>query len=285
MCHCISICRYLGASALFTWLVAGSAVGWELEAGRVTTIDTFSSTAFTTVTFQEPFPVPPVVVPLATDQGGDPAALRIQNVTNTGFELTVVEPTGNDGPHVSMTIDYLAAEEGIHTLPTGETVIVGRHTTDSVQASNVLGLVEAFDTVSFGASLAQPAALIAAIQTMNSETGTPPGGPSIPWLTIASRNATQTDVQLALERSEVAPGTVSPETIGYIAFPSASAGDFIALGGSTISWSALVSNDVFVGFDDPCNTQVFSPTPFPDPRVIATKATRDGADGGWLRRC
>ena len=76
---------------------------FEMEMAPVALNDTFSVPAWTTVTFLEPFDARPLVFILPTDQGSDPATIRIRNVTTTGFEALQVEPSGNDGPHVAMT--------------------------------------------------------------------------------------------------------------------------------------------------------------------------------------
>ena len=257
---------------------------WQLEAGEDTAASTFAAPAFTAITFSQPFLTTPVVVVLATDEGGDSSALRLRNVTTAGFEIAPVEPTGNDGPHVAMTFHYIAATPGVHVMPTGETVVVGFHDTSSVQRAGVVGGPNGWDTVSFGATLASSAAIIAAIQTDNSETGSPPGGPSVPWLTVAMRNPSATSVEMALERSEVAAGTVATERIGYIAFPSTT-GSFLDDSAVLTDWSALETADNIRGFDNGCFANAFSTVTFSAPRIVATKTSRDGGDGGWLRRC
>ena len=88
------------AASLWLFSQATKAHAWRLEAGQVTTLNTASTPLFTSVTFQETFDVIPIVVALPSDQGGDPAALRIRSVTTSGFEISAVEPTGNDGPHI-----------------------------------------------------------------------------------------------------------------------------------------------------------------------------------------
>ena len=264
---------------------ASGADARRLEARRVTTNDTFSTPTFTAVTFLTPFDTTPVVVALATDQGGDASALRIRNVTTTGFEISPVEPPGNDGPHVAMTVDYVAMEPGSLVLPGGETVVAGFHDTASVQRAGVVGGLAAWDTVAFGATLSSAAAVIADVQSNSSESGTPPSGPSQPWLTVAIRNPSTTDVQMALERSEVAAGSVATERIGYIAFPSGRTGGFVDTSSNVISWEATQTADSIRGWDNGCTNVTFSATAFANARVVATKNSRDGADGGWLRRC
>ncbi len=273
------------AAALAAAAAPAAAAAWELEAGRATTNDTFSTPAFNTIEFQAPFAVPPVVVVLPTDQGADSATLRIRNVTETGFDLIVVESPGEDGPHASMTVDYVAMEPGAHVLPSGETVVAGRVTTAAVQRAANVGGPSGLETVAFSPALASTAVVVASIQTLNSETGAIPGAPSQPFLNVSVQNPSSASIDLALERGEAAAGTVLPETIGYIAFPDGGAGVFEDDAGVEIDWAADLSADVIVGFDNGCTNVPFSSFAFPDARVVATMNGRDGNNGGWLRRC
>jgi len=75
---------------------------------------------------------------LATNAGGDPSALRIRNVTTTGFQVAQVEPEGSDGPHISMTVDYLAIVQGDYTLADGSRFVVGtREVSETQHGSNI----------------------------------------------------------------------------------------------------------------------------------------------------
>lgn len=267
-----------------------SASAWRLEAGEVVLNDTFSVAAFTSVTFDEPFDVVPVVIALPTSAGSDPSALRIRNVSLTGFEISQFEPPGNDGAHVSMTVSYVAAEPGIHSLPDGtpggRTIVVDRVTTNQVQRSGpAVGGPSGTALANFGTTLGGQAAVVATIQTTNSEPGIAPDIPSQPWLTVSILNPAASSAEFALERSEVDEGTVVAETIGFIAAEAGVSGTFAALGGAPISWSATRSPDTIVGITQSCTNITYASSAFSAPRVVATKNTRDGADGGWLRQC
>lgn len=276
-----------GAFALLAGVSAPALAAnpWALEAGQATTNSTFATPAFITVNFATAFAAPPVVIVLPTDQGGDPSALRIRNVTTTGFDVAPVEPSGNDGPHVAMTFDYVAMTAGTHIMPTGETVVAGTHATSTVQRAGVVGGPAGWDTVSFGATLSASAAVVATIQTANSESGAIPGAASVPWLTVALRNPGTASVQMALERAEAAAGTVSAETIGYIAFPQGTNGGFFDDADISTSWSAVETPDTIRGWDDGCFTNTYASTAFSSPRVVASQTRRDGNNGGWVRRC
>jgi len=239
---------------------ATSAHGWRLEAGQVTTLSTASSPIFTSVSFQETFDATPIVVALPTDQGGDPSALRIRSVTTNGFEVTAVEPTGNDGPHISMNIHYIAIEPGTHRLPDGTQIAAGIHPTASIQSKF---LPSSRDLVPFGTTLDAAASVVAAIQSVNSESGAIPSAPSSPFLTVTPLNANASSVELALERSEDISGNVVSEDIGWIAFPSNNNGTFTDTLDNAIGWDARITGDSVVGWDDGCTLHDFSAANWP----------------------
>ena len=270
------------AVMMWPFLQATNAYAWRLEAGDVTTLSTATSPMFTSVTFQDTFDVIPVVVALPTNQGGDPATLRIRNVTTSGFEIVVVEPTGNDGPHNGMTFHYVAIEPGANILPDGTKIAAGRELVSTIQSKF---LPSGWTPVSFGTTLDATASVVASIQTMNSEDGTVPSGPSTPFLTVTTLNASDSSVDIALERSEDISGTVEAEDIGWIAFPSGNSGSFVDISDTSIGWDARVTSDTVVGFDNGCTSHTFSATGWANARIVGNKNTRDGVDGGWVRRC
>ena len=277
---------YTCIGGLCALLLSTKAFARHIEANQITTLNTATTSTFTTVTFLEPFDTVPIVVSTPSDQGGDPADLRIRNVTTTGFEITVAEPPGNDGPHIDMTIDYIAIEAGVTTLPNGTVIVAGFHNTTSTSIGG--DDPDIFDTVPFGTTLSNAPSVVANIQTVNNEDNIIPGTFSQPFLSIAVRNANTTSVQLSLERSETAAfgDVTTDETIGWIAFPNGSTGDLTDTSGDIVGWDARITPDNITGFDNgACVTNTFSATPWPNARVVGTREGRDGADGGWLRRC
>lgn len=279
-----------GLARAFIWLLVAFAssplaYAWRLEAGQASTFDTFSTSGFRFVAFQEQFDVPPIVVVLATDQGGDPSDLRIRNVTVSGFEVAPFEPTGNDGPHVAMDFDYIAAEPGSYFLPNGDRLIAGSMTTAEVQRAGVVGGPNGYENVPLGVTLTSTPTVLASIQSTNSEPGITTAGPSVPWLTPVANNVAFDNFDIALERSEVAAGSVVAETIGYIVLASGSSGSFDDTGGTPTEWAASNTSDSITGSGNGCTNHTFSTSAFSAARVVATKTSRDGGDGGWLRQC
>jgi len=272
---------------ILAFIGSGQAQARHIEAGEFTTLDTNVTTQFTPVTFQQPFDTVPVVTAIITSFGTDPADLRIRNVTTTGFEILAAEPPSLDGGHSSETIHYIAVEPGVTTLPNGTVIAAGLHDTTSTLTGSGTSGPDVYDTVPFGVTLSAPASVIANIQTLNNEENTIPSTFSQPFLSAGVRFATNSQVQLSLERSETTNfGSVTQnETIGWIAFPGGTSGSLTDVDGQVINWDARVTANNIRGFGNGCFTNTFTATAFPDARIVATKASRNGGDGGWLRRC
>ena len=272
-------------AALVLALFPGIAHAFKLESDTVVLNDTLSNPSFTSVTFRQTYDTPPVVLPLATRSGGQPAALRIRNVTTTGFEIAQTEATSLDGGHVSMTIDYVAVEPGVHTFPDGTVLEAGTISTTATQA----GFGPPFggwETVGLAGGFPSTPAVVAHLQSMANETGNPPGDSSVPFLSTALRNVGAAGFEAAIERSESPDGAVTDdETIGYLAIAGGVTGTFDDNAGSPVDYEGLVTPNNIEGWDDGCFGNGFSGAYGSPPQVVATMNTRSNDDGGWLRRC
>ncbi len=267
-------------------LMSSSANAWKMESRSVTLNDTFSNATFTAVNFTQTYAAAPLVFALPSNEGGDPSDLRIRNVTNSGFEISQVESPGRDGPHIAMTVDIFVIEPGSYTLPDGTRFEAGTVSTSLVQRGPGVGGPQGWETITFVSAFAGAPVVLAQIQTMNNETGTPPGGVSIPWLSSVVDNISNSNFRVALERSEVNVGSIiQNETIAYVAITSAGSGTFVDNNSTTISYKTILSASVINGWDNGCNNVTFSPAFSTTPRVISTKATRNDNNGGWIRRC
>ncbi len=275
-CACLAL-------AVLLCLPLSAPRAWELEMAPVTVADTFVSPTWTQVDFLNPFPEPPLVFILPTSDGGDPATLRIRNVTSTGFEVVVTEASGTDGPHVAMPTAYLAIEPGVHEFPDGSRVAAIRRTT-ATTVSRFLGT--SWDTVGLPSGFAGAPAVLASIQTTRSESANPPGTPSVPFLEAAVQNVSASSLQVALERAESTNGSVtSAEDIGILAVESGLELGFIDRFNSAVELKATASGRTVRGWDNGCFGVAY-PTAFAaTPIVVASMNTRAGNNGGWLRRC
>ncbi len=255
---------------------------FEMEMAPVTLNDTFAVPAWTTVTFLEPFDVRPVVFVLPTNQGGDPSTVRLRNVTTTGFQVLQVEPSGNDGPHVAMTTAYLAVEPGNHTLPDG-TRIVALERTTATFASRFLDV--SWDLVPFPSAFPGTPATVAQIQTMASESQSPPSTASAPFMDVSIQNLGPASLQITLERAESVAGAVVPERIGIIAIDDGTNTSFVDGFGTAAQLQAVTTPDNIQGWSNGCYTNTY-PVPFASiPLAVASVTSRDGNNGGWIRRC
>ncbi|MCP4664761.1 MAG: hypothetical protein GY849_00205 [Deltaproteobacteria bacterium] len=264
------------------------AMAGRVEVGTVTLPNTSLNPGWTTITFQQPFDTIPLVFITATSDGVQPCAVRITDVTTTDFLACQVEPTGMDGLHAAMTIHYLAVSEGVHRLGPEdfikayyvETMAFKHWASDQGQMG--------WDTLTWKVFGSTPVVL-AQIQTMNNEEGTPPITPSKPWLTTVLQDLTITGGRVVLERSGVLPGSVEiPEKVGYLAFPANIQESMTDDSGATVYYESIVTQSVILGWENSpfCANQInFTNDYTSPPRVFATKITRNEGDGGWLRRC
>ncbi len=314
-----SIQTRLAALALLV-LVASGADRLEavsIEVGSVNLGATNGSTGFRTVNFSSSVfddnGLDPLVFVVPTTQGAHPCQFRFDNITRTSFDVACVEPPGDNGPHNAMTLHYIAIEAGVHTVPatiggssTNVVFAAGTVSTTAVQHNCSSGCGSQGSTaITFGTTFSSAPALLLEVQTDNSESGTPPGGVSQPFLsatvvetTGGSPDITTTGARIALERSEVQQGTVSAETIAWLAVEATLSGgspacatlDFSGVGGpSSVAFQAVITGEVIDGWSDGCNagegasfvSGCFSSAPI----VVASRRGRNGTDGGWLRRC
>lgn len=75
-----------------------------------------SATTWHTETFARSYTNPVVVFGPLTQNGADPARVRVRNITSTGFEWQQDEWDSQDGSHGSETVHYLVAEEGSYQI-------------------------------------------------------------------------------------------------------------------------------------------------------------------------
>lgn len=280
---CIGICFF----------ATQSAHAWRMESDMVTLVT--GNSTFTTVAFRQTYPVPPLVFATPTNAGSDPAVLRIQNVTTMGFQVAAVEPSGNDGAHGAMTFAYIAVEPGSQTFPDGTRIEAFARSTTSVQHGTFLlpsaGVAETWDRVSYPTAFSSRPVVLGMIQGMANETGTVPGGPSVPFLSVAMERVTNNGLDLALQRSESGSGTVTNnEVIGVLAIQDVGTGSFFDnLLNTALRFETLYTAVDIVGWDNEgggvCTTTSFASPYAGNPLVTATMATLNGNNGGWIRRC
>ena len=303
-----------GSSATTTTTVVENRRG--LQVGTVTLPATTTSNSIIRVNFAQAFNIAPVVIVQPSNADADPQAVRIFNVTRTGFNALQVEAPGGfcagcTGTGSAMNVHWLAATRGSYFLQAtamrgsgGILVKVGTVTINNNQhgAGGFTGWPSTgFLPVSYPApnTFLVPPVILSTLQTwapanegLNLNTSTPNlSGTSQVWATTVARNVTTSGFDIAIESSEVddddvgAPGLDGPETIGYVAIEGNTSGVVGQLGGGTVG---LATNTATV--TDACtDVDVTMPGTITvvgaNLRGFAGKQTRTEPDGGWLRRC
>ena len=278
---------------------------WKMEAGTLDLPATSGVNQLFSFSFKQTYATPPIVVALPTEDGPNASALRIDNVTTTGFWLAQVEPFSEDGPHTNMTVSYVAVESGSHTLPDGTRIEAGLLSSQSPQGDDYVqfngtskgNYSAAWGTLGFASSFGARPVVIGDIQTLANERNAVPEAVSEPFLTTVFNNVTASGFDYALERSEAydeSPGNSgkfrfnalsSAESIGYIAVENTSASTFRAIGNTNILLEAFNESNAVRGWDDGCRNINFNNSYSSTPVALAGKISRFGADGGWLRQC
>ena len=127
------------------------AVGtWGMEVGMTVLPTTISGSGFQHIPFQQTYGTVPIVIVLASNQTPEPAGIRINNVTTTGFDAVQMEPANSDGYQGQMQMHYLVIEAGAHELPDGTRILAG--TVDTTKQQHGTGVVgtESWESVAFG---------------------------------------------------------------------------------------------------------------------------------------
>ncbi|GLS24629.1 H-type lectin domain-containing protein [Marinibactrum halimedae] len=262
-------------------LGSSSAVAIDLKVDRVTVNSTIGAPLPTwiPVTFVTPYDSVPVVVVLTNSENEDAATVRIRNVSTTGFEMALIEVPGSDSVTTEMTVDYLAAEVGDYNFPGSVRLSVR---TLSTTAQFGAGF-NTWETVTFRNNwFSATPAVVAQVQTINSQPDLEMGVAGDPWLDVAIDNVTTDSMRIALDRAKNRTGTVVPEVVGYIAMES-DTGFF--LDGQVVT--AFLTPRNIQGWDDNpgCFYNSYFIPFFNPPKVVASKNTSNGADGGWIREC
>ncbi len=269
-------------------LLTLSLFSWKMEADTMVVSNT-NGDVVTHIDFRQTYDSPPLVFTLTTDTGSDPATIRVANVTQTGFDVYTIEPDGEDGSHAEMSaVPYIAIEEGSHELPDGSKIVASKISTAKFQSRLLDG--SSWESISLSGFSTTPIVL-GEIQTRNSERTDEnvPDAVSQPWMTTVISSVSSSGFDIALERSETTTGTVQNEDIAYLVMESGLNGDNSYFASSTakkIEYETIRSDDIIRGWDDSSDGYLinFSKTYDNDPIVVMTKNSRDGVDGGWLRR-
>lgn len=275
----------------------------QIEGRFIELQNTYNKAEWTTISFSQVYDEPPAVFMLSTNQGSNPAIVKIRNVTRTGFEALPLEPSGEDGPHITMGGHYLAIAYGIHEFPDGDIVEVGKMQLDAttIQASTnspwyiptgplVPGTEDArYAEVPLQTDFGEQPVFFHSIQTVNNQVDVngkkPPNEHLLPFLTIAAKYEAPS-YYIALEASETDYEPVTrTETVAYMATTEGFDRRFFDDNGVEVVWEADFADVLIQGWSDGCFRNNFKNSYTQTPLVAASKISRNGADGGWLRSC
>jgi MSHA biogenesis protein MshQ len=243
------------------------------------------------VRFDKPFEagVTPLIFPMATvsqtnSNNDGPAAVFVSNITKDGFSWTQKESPSPQGRYVTSqpmpSIDWIAVSPGTHALSNGKKLIAG--SVDINQA--IIGNDRPYTRVTLPAG---QNVVLNQLQSQNNNC----------WLTSTSQFSNN-DIELALDSSEVRTGNshcqpgslnnnqLQNETVAYLAVESGTG--TLNLNNANVKFH-FGNGQTHTGNATDLATQcnyLTSLTGFDKPPTfIAAKTSRNGGDGGWLRRC
>ena len=273
---------------LFTTL---SLFSWKMESDSIT-VNANTDDVVTHVTFRQSYDVVPLVFTLP-EQGTDPVALRVANVTLNGFDIYSTEPEGSDGTHDEMTnIPYIAIEPSSvaepHVLANGTKIIASTIETKSYQGKFLSST--SWESVSLS-GLTQTPIVLAQVQSRNNESSSTilSSTVSTPWLTTAIKQVSSSGFSIALERVETTNGSVTnSEKIAYLVMESGLNGSDHTLfsnSSQTVNYETILSSGFIKGVDNSSTGfNISFSQKYTNPIVMATSNSRNGNNGGWLVR-
>ena len=222
-----------------------------------------------TVTLQNNYINPVVVASYQESSNTLPASVRIRNVSSTGFDVRLQNPSGTNLS--SDTITYFVIEEGVWSI-NGILVEARKYDTNTTGSSASW----LYDTKTFGQAFTADPIVLHQVMTDNDTA----------WITTyVSRNDSHTNppdingMRIALNAAEAAT-THGTETIGWIAF------DMNAT--TTINgtlFETYRTSDSVQGHDNGCYTFNYQNTYASPPLVLGFGEEMDGVNGGWSIIC
>jgi hypothetical protein len=169
-----------------------------MEAGEVTVDHTWRQ-----VSFGRRFFNPVVVAGGFSSRDPQAAAVRIRNVTGSGFEIRIQEWECYDGVHAQESVGYLAVESGVYTLAGNLKVEAGRF---------VFSKGGVFKTVTFQNVFPAAPVLLASVVTLNDPAA----------VEVRLNKITTKGFNIRLQEQEANTQDHGAELVAYIAWPPSS---------------------------------------------------------------
>ncbi|RLJ09483.1 MAG: hypothetical protein DRP15_03620, partial [Candidatus Aenigmatarchaeota archaeon] len=245
------------------YLEACNSSSFKMEVGSVVV-----NNSWQLVRLQHEYENPVVIAKPSGNANSNPVAVRLSNVTGTGFYVKLQAPPGSSVTS-SEQVFYLVIEEGSWNFPDGTKIEAHTYETSTVKKANTCLDTGSFDTKYFSHYYSQAPVVLAQVQTFNNAS----------FVTAIATNATGSNVLIALEVGEVCEDH-PVEVIGWVAVESDVSG---VLDG--VKYETRLTSQHVEGWDDGCFFENFTSSFVKAPLVIAGKNSREGGDGGWVRRC
>ncbi|MEM9220373.1 MAG: CAP domain-containing protein [Cyanobacteria bacterium P01_F01_bin.150] len=161
-----------------------------------------------TVTLNETYKNPVVIVSDPTINGGDPAVARLRNVGSNNFQIRLQEPNYKDGWHITESVSYMVVEAGNWELADGTRLSAGIHNGEILSS-------QGFNTINLKGFKSTPTVL-SQIQTYN---GTD-------WVTTRTTQQSSNSFKLAMQEEEKLNSSGHMrEGIGWFAIDQGTADD------------------------------------------------------------
>ncbi len=251
----------------------------QFEYGRVALSDTGS----TSIIFDNSYASPPVIMVMPTIDGSDansdgPSTLRVSSVSGSGASIVFDKPQGNKtAPKAMPEFDYLVMEPGYLFLERGKALQAGKVSTRKYQGKRFPASGRGYEGVTFEHSFgAKPAMLGQMLSKVNN-----------PFITtvIDDVDESGSGFNIAIEGSEQKGSIYSDETLGYVA--GLGSGVMTIDGEQKKYEFGYAKNSNITGNpSQQCKYTNGLQNSYPSlPYTIANKNSREGGDGGWLRRC
>jgi hypothetical protein len=236
------------SGSAYVFEAAGRGFG---ETGTVSTNQPDPS-AWQTVTLNQTYSNPVVVMQPVSANGGHPVHVRLRNVQGSSFGFQLEEWDYRDGSHTTETISYTVMEAGQHTLSDGTPVEAGTVRTD--HSGTNAGFAQSFGSAPVVLSQAQTR-----------------DGPHEIVTRQQNVSTSGFDVKVQEERRD---GTHATERIGYIA---------IEPGAGSLDGANFEVGRTGNTVTDSSHTIEFGRDMGSSPVFLAGMQTRDGPDSAGLR--
>jgi hypothetical protein len=172
---------------------------------------------WTSISLNDTYQNPVVIVGPPTYHGTDPGVVRLQNVTNNSFDIRFQEWLYKDGAHTQENIPYMVLSPGRHQMANGSIWEAG---TFSLSGTG------AWTSQSFTSALPSTPALFLTAQTYN--------GPDP--ITVRARNITNTGFESALFEEEDKMDGHTTEEVGYLAVYSPQLSGTVNINGTDVPY-------------------------------------------------